>query len=45
MVNQLDKNFPTFMEPEGLSSCSHEPVTDSYPESAESRPHLPLFSS
>jgi len=28
IVTQLIKKYPFFMEPEGLSLCSQEPVTD-----------------
>jgi len=28
------------MEPEGSSLCSQETITDTYPETAESSPHL-----
>jgi len=37
IVTQLVKKYPAFfMEPEGLSLCSHKPSTRHYPEPAES---------
>jgi len=31
------------MEPEDSLPCSQQPATDTYPESDETRPHLPIL--